>query len=311
MATQRKKLSDQEKLEQAQQKHHEAVTTALDKARSLLGAQNALPVSKLGAPKIRSEVVQQLLNEGYESGSKGGVRVPLMAQAETLLEGGRHIAITQLSKHVAGATVAETKQLVQELCCSGKAHVVRRGKQMSLVPSSESVVPVEGLRDLAREFKSGLAWVTQLLKDKSGATVLRSDLREQLEPLLASVKEATAVPSTTAVPAPASRAASAGATVGAAGAPGSSAELAAQLRGAVLAVRDEDSRLASVPAVSRRIRDVAAPEEVKAALLAAHSLGELELRPEGGIARLSEADAELCPIGAGGIPLSWVRLRED
>ena len=82
------------------------------------------------------------------------------------------------------------------------------------------------------------------------------------------------------------------------------------LRGALLALRDEDTALARVPEVSRRLRERASAQAVIEALLAASRQGELELRPEGGIGRLTDEDAALCPQGAAGVRLSWVRLQE-
>jgi hypothetical protein len=68
----------------------------------------------------------------------------------------------------------------------------------------------------------------------------------------------------------------------------------------------DSSGLASVPEVSRQMP---AGSDTKKLLLEAYREGWLELRPEGGMNRLSDADAALCPVGAGGIPLSWCRLR--
>src|SRR5690606_8632628 len=82
------------------------------------------------------------------------------------------------------------------------------------------------------------------------------------------------------------------------------------LRGAILALRVEDSALARVPEVSRCLRERATAQAVIEALLAASRQGELELRPDGGIGRLTDDDAALCPHGAAGARLSWVRLQE-
>lgn len=37
--------------------------------------------------------------------------------------------------------------------------------------------------------------------------------------------------------------------------------------------------------------------------------GVVELRPESSSGLLKPAEAALCPMGPGGIPLSWLRLR--
>ena len=83
------------------------------------------------------------------------------------------------------------------------------------------------------------------------------------------------------------------------------------LRGAILALRDEDSRLAPIPAVSRRLRGRATAKQVVELLLSEFQRGKLELRPEGAMGRLSPEERALCPVGAGGVPLSWVVLLEE
>lgn len=65
--------------------------------------------------------------------------------------------------------------------------------------------------------------------------------------------------------------------------------------------------LAFVPDIIRHF----SPQNQRAArdsLLVAHGIGNLELRPEGGLNRVSAADLALCPKGALGVPLTWARV---
>jgi len=283
MAAQRKRSSDEERLQ-----------AALTKARGVLSERGALAGAKLGALGIRPRVVEQLLRDGYEAAGTG-VRVPLSTQGERLLGAGAHVPLATLPKRLAGASKAEADKLVKELCRSGKAHLVLRGKQLSLISGAEAVIERSALADVEAELRGTVEWIKRALSNKSGATVLGSDLRQAIDEVALRVPKRES-------PKPLSAALSNGK-----GEP----SLSLALRGAVLAVRDEESLLASVPEMSRRLRERATAEQVRTELLAAYRRGELELRPEGGMGRLSAADAALCPVGAGGVPLSWVRLLEE
>ena len=66
--------------------------------------------------------------------------------------------------------------------------------------------------------------------------------------------------------------------------------------------------LAYIPELARSLDGRLAGDDLRAALLRAASDGLVELRPESGIDLLSAADAEACPRGPDGSPLSWVRV---
>ena len=293
MAAKKQALSTEEQLERA-----------VKAAKALLDQKGVVTAAKLGPAKLRAQVTAALLSEGYEKAGKG-VREPLAVQGERLIEQGHHIPLASLRKHLNGATAAEATQLAYRLSREGKAHVVLRGKQLSLVPANEGVVARAALKDLTEQFKLVLSWLNKARTNRSGATVLASDLNEALAETkqilnkpVASVKAGL---DTTAAKASVSKRAAA---------PPTHDSLREALRGALLALRDEDTALARVPEVSRRLRERASAQAVIEALLAASRQGELELRPEGGIGRLTDEDAALCPQGAAGVRLSWVRLQE-
>lgn len=72
---------------------------------------------------------------------------------------------------------------------------------------------------------------------------------------------------------------------------------------------EHGSDLAYIPDVVRA--SGLSPSAAKRKILDAHREGWIQLRPEGGMGRLSRADAELCPEGAGGLPLSWAKVLFD
>jgi hypothetical protein len=80
---------------------------------------------------------------------------------------------------------------------------------------------------------------------------------------------------------------------------------------AIEATRDSRVGLSFVPTVIDRVAsdlDRAAAQRV---LLEAASRGLVELRPEGGLNRLSDAELLACPEGPQGSRLSWVRRLPD
>lgn len=288
MGAKRKQVSEEVRIEMA-----------VEKARAVLDTVGNAPAGKLGTPAIREQVTSRLLDEGFERAGKG-VRVPLVKQGRRLMDEGAHISLTMWKKRLAGTNAKEGDQLAKQLCKEGLAHLVLRGKQLSLVPADEGVAYREDLLAITRELKRTYDWLEKARKHKKGATVLDQDLKRALSELQETVAEARK-----------SWGAKASGSPGPGGAPGSSGPLSMIVRGAILAARDEESLLAPVPEVSRRLRSQASAEEVKDALLVGHQQGHWELRPEGGLGRLSEADAELCPRGVGGLPLSFVRLKEN
>lgn len=295
--------------------HEQQLEAALVSARAALEAKGVAAGAQLGAAAVRPQVVARLCSEGYEPTAKG-VRVALDVQGEKLLAHGQPLPLSDLAKRLKGAKAAEAKELAAHLRREGKAHVVLRGKLSYLVPRGETVLArdelagaVKRLKALSSKLAATATWLGKAHKDKE-LTVLESDWRAELAALSALIEQPVAKGS---------------GAVGDAANPKSVSKRAVEsersavtqpaldvaLRGAILALRDEDSGLASIPQVSRRLRERATAQAVIEALLTGHGRGRLELRPEGGMGRLSEEERALCPTGAGGIPLSWVSLLEE
>jgi hypothetical protein len=68
---------------------------------------------------------------------------------------------------------------------------------------------------------------------------------------------------------------------------------------------DERVGLAFVPNVLESVTNKA---EGKRALVRAYELGLLELRPDGGLGRFTQAELDACPDGPQGSRLMWARL---
>jgi hypothetical protein len=286
--------------------------TALARARVELRTKGVAAGAKLGGPAIRPQVVARLCSEGYEPTAKG-LRVRLDVQVEQLLAQGEPVPLSGLAKHLKGATGAEAKEFALQLRREGKAHFVLRGKSPCVVSCGETVlgrneldVTVKRIKGAALKLSALATWLDKARKDKRDLTVLEGELAAELAGLAAMVEypanEEDAAATAQRTEDRVGRGEQARVTL---------PELGVALRGAILALRDEDSRLASIPQVSRRLREHATPEAVKRVLLDEHRRGQVELRPEGGIGRLSEEERALCPTGAGGIPLSWVSLLEE
>jgi hypothetical protein len=71
----------------------------------------------------------------------------------------------------------------------------------------------------------------------------------------------------------------------------------------------EGDGLSFVPKVVALVQPELDREGAKMALLEAEAEGLLELRPETGLGRLSEAEQLACPEGSYGTRLSWARRR--
>lgn len=264
----------------------EQLEAAVASARTLLEAKSMATGAQLGAAAVRPQVVQRLCGEGYEPTSKG-VRVALAVQFGKLSAQGRPIPVADLKKRLKGASAKDLQEFVAELRRTSKVKLVLRGKQPCLVSTSEHVVEPRALETIAKKLKATVLWLEKARKDKLALSVLDADLAAELDTVKSLLGKGRSKEAEPLVPLPVA------------------------LRGAILALRDEDSRLASIPEVSRRLRERATSNEVIEVLLSEFRRGALELRPEGGLGRLSAEDAALCPRGAGGVPLSWVLLLEE
>jgi hypothetical protein len=200
------------------------------------------------------------------------VRVPLAAQLAALLSHGAFIALKSVVTHVAGSTASEARQAVLLLVASGRTKLVLRGTEEVVVPSDAAVLSPD---ELAR-FADLAKIVAKAAKSKTGASMLRSDLAEALARLLPS-------------------AASSDAKSPERQKNGERHPLVGRLLSAVDATRDSRTGLSFVPEIVSKLRPELSAQAAGAILVAAADDGLLELRPEGGINRLSEEELSMCP----------------
>lgn len=263
----------------------------LDSALKILGSDGALKLSALGPTPVRAALAEQLAKQGFElSGS--WVRKPLAAQLVDALADGAFISMKAVPSHAAGATAAEAKRAALAVVASGGAKLVLRGTEEVLVPTTSAVLSREDLK----RFGDVAKVVAKAASSKSGASLLRSDLLEALERV---------TPGISGVGAPRGRRATESMHAHNQREPHFS-----ELLAAVEQTRDPRTGLSFVPAVVAMLRPELGAESTSAVLLAAATAGLLELRPEGGINRLSEEELSACPEGPQGTRLSWARRTE-
>jgi hypothetical protein len=253
-------------------------------AVAALDQEKAIARSTVGPPSVRETVLEVLRRRGYEVTAKV-VRVPVAEQLEVALREGSYLAMKALGTYVRGATAVEARKAALSLAEAGRAHLALRTDSETLVPATTDIV-VDKELEAATKRVADLGKVLQkAARKKNGAGVLRADVREALDSVLTHRSRNG------------SRRME----------PGS--ELPCVLR-AVDSARDVAVGLSFVPKVVALLAPELAPEAAKKALLEAASQGLLELRPEGGLGRLSDAEREACPRGPQGTHLSWARRIE-
>jgi hypothetical protein len=261
------------------------VPAHVEQARARLATEGALKRTALGPAAVRGLVAEQLGKLGFEL-TKTAVRRPVAEQLKEALSDGAFIALKRIATHVAGATATEAKGVALTLVSSGAAHLVLRGSEEVLVPAGASVLSRKELV----AFLSLSKIVTKAAGAKNGLSLLRSDLTEALE---------QALPRAPVASFPVKR-----------GDKKPADALLSNLFSAVDATRDAQTGLSFVPSIVARLRSSVSPDAAREALLAAANNGLLELRPEGGINRLSAEELALCPPGPQGTRLSWARRTE-
>lgn len=255
-------------------------------ARTALERDGAVKVAKLGPAGVRAEVVAALVKDGFE-GTKSAVRRPVGDQLAAALADGAFISLKTVGAHVVGATAAEAKKGATALVAAGRARLVVRGAEEVLVPASTAVLSREQVARLVRFSKVA----AKAAASKSGAALLESDVIEALREVVPSL---------------------AGARSGPAQAAGKRPDEDAKgrletLLSAVDETRDARTGLSFVPAIVAKLSASLGRDATSRLLVEAATEGVIELRPEGGLGRLSEQELSVCPPGPQGTRLSWAR----
>jgi hypothetical protein len=261
--------------------------------REDLAREGAVKLTRIKPASLRGSVSDALSRDGFEV-TKAAIRQPLRAQLLAALEHGALVPVKSLAAHVRGATAPELKRLMDDAVRDGIARRVLRGTAEVLAGREVRVLSAAEIEAM-RVRVVGLGKALEKVTKKPGLSVLASDATTALAEAMAGVTDraearngtrATRVSATTGKP---------------------SDEAMGALLAAVDSTRDVRTGLSFVPTVVGRL----APElETSAAvqlLLTAAERELLELRPEGGIGRLSEAELSVCPAGPHGTRLSWAR----
>ena len=235
----------------------------------------SVPLAKLTRVKLTRRAAgilhDQLARRGLERTGRA-VRVPVREQVLAAVAGGPlpRAAVKKEVRGLAGA--GELAVAISDLVRGGRvALVMRGGVEQVALPSREVLAPRELVA--VGELARALGKAAGSVRARAGRpprSLWRADLIALLDEARAALGDGIAL--------------------------------------IVEAVRRHASPvtgLAPVPAVARALgRDIREP------LLAAAAAGLVELRPESGVDLLAPADAELCPRGPDGWPLSWARAQE-
>lgn len=253
-------------------------------ARRRLEAEGSLKLTALGPAAVRGEVAAELVRLGFEL-TKSVIRRPVSEQLSRALADGAFIPLKRVATHISGASAPEAQRAALALVSAGSAFVVLRGKEEVLVPGSASVLSRKELAAAAAIAKL----VIKVASSRTGLSLLHADLTDALEQALPRRTPAAAARFEKKPLDPA----------------------LTRLLSAVDSTRDENTGLSFVPSIVARLAPALSSEAAQNALLSAANSGLLELRPEGGINRLTAEELVLCPPGPQGTRLSWARRTES
>jgi hypothetical protein len=244
-----------------------------------LSREGAVRLSEIKPKALRDQAVARLVEAGFEA-TKSHLRRPLRAQLTEALAHGALVPLAAIGSHLQGASAVEIKAAIAHAVEQGEARRVLRGKAEILCGPQVKVVDSAQLLHL-RERALAISKLVEKVTKKSGVVLLASDLDDALEELRSALPRAAETK-------PAD--------------PNLSAVLSA-----VDSTRDDRSGLSFVPAIVGRLAPRIPGDQAIQLLLTAAAQELLELRPEGGIGRLSEAELSVCPPGPHGTKLSWAR----
>jgi hypothetical protein len=257
----------------------------LDTLRERLKADGALQLSKIRPPALKAAAIARLPAEGYELG-KSWLRRRIAEQVREALAHGALLTKAALTGSVRGASGPELQRALVELEAGGEVRRVLRGGRESFAGGDAEVLGPAAQRALLEPVLE-LATLLKSAARKTGATLLASDvdgLIGRAAALVGPARKGT-LPSRAA-----------------AGENGLSRVLAA-----IDATREERTGLSFVPRLVQRLIPHMPAAVAHQVLLTAARDELIELRPEGGLARLTKEELQLCPSGPGDTRLSWAR----
>lgn len=256
----------------------------ITEAEARIRASQTLPFARLTsvklAPKALDELLAHLVSLGLERTSKT-VRVPLVAQIESLVSNGARIARKDVAKRVKGATKTEIDSALTKLIREKRIHLVVRTQTEVLVSGNEVVLGLTEVQQLTKAISTLAKTVKKVQAKGLPKTILREDLDVVLGSSVLMPKFA---------------------------APNMSEENAERL--VVDALRRLESpniKLVRIAELVRTLESQLPKREVHRVLNKAFEGGTIELRPDGGSEFLKPEDAALCIPGPRGTIFSYAR----
>jgi len=252
----------------------------LDAIKQRIERSQALSITALPTKLSRNGrlwLFEQLERAGFERTPRV-IRRPLEQQLLARIAQGP-VAKTALLSQVKGSSKQQSARLLSQLVRAGRVSLVRQGRKDVVALPSACAAPARV--DQLRELKLAL---DRLLKATRAGSQPRQLLRADVEQLIQHIPTATCEEP----------------------AQDPSRALVLQVLEALSAV----DAVVFVPDLVRSLTGRLSAEQAKHALLALAREQRLELRPESASGLLGAADATLCPVGAGEVPLSYVRLLE-
>ena len=247
------------------------------------GAITLSQLIKLGVPKEQHQAAAvRLHEEGFETTAKT-IRQPIRQQLLRRLEERGQLPLKRLDKLVVGCTAREVNVLVDELVTNGTARRVLRTKAEWIVTAGTDVLSDDEVNALHRAVSE---WTTQTKKaiaaKKRSLTFWRDDVASLVDDLM-SLKNKSVQSS-------------------------EAADAQRLLR--IIAENLEPSvGLAFVPAVVEKSQ--MSVTRAQTLLLGLARRGHVELRPDTGAVRFSDAELNAAPAGPDGSRLLWARPIEE
>lgn len=252
------------------------VDALVARAESVLASDGSIPVANLGPKTVRADVARALAARGFDVG-KSKVERSARDRVRALLADGAFLPIASMKTRVPGLSPARAKEIVAELVAAGEARVVLRTAKETLVPARAPTIDAREIAALGRAL--GDLAKTCAAATKKGVGLLREDV----DVVLARARELAPDARRSGAPPP------------------------RPLEDVIRGFADGATGLAFVPSVVEALAP-RSPRDVHADLLRAAAAGRIELRPEGGLGRLSQRERDACVPGPDGGVLSWARV---
>jgi hypothetical protein len=274
----------------------------VDEAERAVRERGAVAKKKLVKVRLsrsgESALLAALEQRGLER-TAGGARVPLAEQLERALSDRGALAISGLAKILAGCSAKEARSAAYAAARAGTAALLKDGKREVLAPLEQALdaAAVGRLEASARDLKNALRALEALLRGRNATKtrpaygIAKSEAARVGAQLAAASGQRPSLPMTRSSAPP----------------PGPDAR--ARVIAAVRSLVRGGPPLVFVPDVVKALRHELGTPAVHDALRQAAAEGAIELRPESGLDRLSEAERLACLVGPSGRLVSYVRLR--